>query len=586
MDFGDGIEGEAAQRAPFAVAAALAVLGLGGAFIAFAMSRPAARPEVALETTATPHAALPAPIAPIVAAKIAPTAPIALPVESAPAPAPQDPATVVADGVADAFGGPFRVKPARTASLDASPAIAPRLKPSGTGSSHAGPQSASVLSLASAWVADETDRPPPFYFADELQPGAASAATARSSEGDAEDGPTELHVTLAKGETFVDALKRSGVRTQDRNEAAYAFGKLYNMRRLRPGQELALTIATPCQTVFQAASSKETPPAYLLSLDFRVDAENRIALTRGSDGQYAAKEFATPLTTRVAAINGRIDGSLYLSAKRQGAPDEVIAGLAQMFAYDVDFQREIFGGDEFEAIFEVRYDEAGRLVGGGDILFGRLHWRSRSREKGYYRFEAEDGAGKADYFDASGMSARRLLMKTPIDGARLSSGFGSRRHPILGYQKAHKGVDFAASRGTPIMAAGDGVIERAGPYGSFGNYIRIRHAQGYKTAYAHLNAVKKGVRTGVRVRQGDVIGYVGSTGRSTGPHLHYEVHVKDRPVNPQSLKIATGYELGGKELQRFRETRERIDAMRATHAEAVTEDPGLLADNRAKDKAL
>jgi murein DD-endopeptidase MepM/ murein hydrolase activator NlpD len=174
-------------------------------------------------------------------------------------------------------------------------------------------------------------------------------------------------------------------------------------------------------------------------------------------------------------------------------------------------------------------------------------------------------------------------MKTPIDGARLSSGFGTRRHPILGYAKAHKGVDFAAPRGTPVMAAGDGVVERAGPYGTFGNYIRIRHAQGYKTAYAHLNAIKKGVRTGARVRQGEVIGYVGSTGRSTGPHLHYEVHFKDRAVNPQSLKIATGYELGGKELQRFKEQRDRIDAMRMpVEADASN----VIADGGPDDKSL
>lgn len=222
------------------------------------------------------------------------------------------------------------------------------------------------------------------------------------------------------------------------------------------------------------------------------------------------------------------------------------------------------------------------MVGAGDILYGRLKWRGRQKEKGYYLFEPESG-GRGDYFDAAGESARRLLMKTPIDGARLSSGFGTRKHPILGYQKAHKGVDFAASRGTPIMAAGDGVVERAGPYGSFGNYVRIRHAQGYKTAYAHMNSIKKGVRTGVRVRQGEVIGYVGTTGRSTGPHLHYEVHLKDTPVNPQSLKIATGYELGGKDLARFKEVRDRINAMRTPIAE---EEASLVADAKEKKKSL
>jgi murein DD-endopeptidase MepM/ murein hydrolase activator NlpD len=490
------------------------------------------------------------------------------------------------DDSAIAFGGPLRVKPQDAAATSGTGAFAPRLKPAGDRPFAAGAGETPVLSLSSVWIAGKSDRPPPFFSASDLDGGRDRAATARITDGDIADAPRETRVTLAKGETFVDALKRAGVRAEDRNDAAYAFGKIYNLRRLRPGQEFALTIGAPAKTLFQAVSEKDPPPGYLLSLDFRVDAEKRITLSRNHAEGYAAKEFLTPLMTRVAAVDGRIDGSLYLSAKRQGAPDEVIAGLAQMFAYDVDFQREIFGGDEYEAIFEVRYDEAGNMVGGGEILYGRLKWRSRTKEKGYYRFETADGGGRADYFDASGESARRLLMKTPIDGARLSSGFGTRRHPILGYQKAHKGVDFAAARGTPIMAAGDGVVERAGPYGTFGNYVRIRHAQGYKTAYAHMNAVKKGVRTGVRVRQGDVIGYVGSTGRSTGPHLHYEVHLKDQPVNPQSLKIATGFELGGKELQRFKDERDRIDGMRAAHANSRSEESGLLADNRARDKAL
>ena len=238
----------------------------------------------------------------------------------------------------------------------------------------------------------------------------------------------------------------------------------------------------------------------------------------------------------------------------------MVANLADAFAYDVDFQREIFGGDEFEAIFEVRYDDRGKLVSAGDIMYARLKWRGLSREKGYYRF-SEDGE-RGDFYDATGQSAKRLLMKTPIDGARLSSGFGTRKHPILGYARAHKGVDFAAPRGTPIKAAGDGTVLRANRYGSFGNYVKIRHANGYETAYAHLNGFARGMRSGKRVRQGQVIGYVGTTGRSTGPHLHYEVHHNGSAVNPQRLKIATGKQLTGAALERFKTVRARIDAMR------------------------
>ena len=461
---------------------------------------------------------------------------------------------------------------------------APRLKPAlaATAARAPGKSGGAVLSLATRWLASEEDRPPPVFFesdlvADRIPPPPLAVAYAR----DIASPPRELQVSLSKGETFVDALRRAGVRADDRNQAAYAFGKLHNLRQLRPGQSFRLTVAEPNKTLFELLSLDEEPALHLIALDYDADPVRRISLSRAGDGGFTAKERASAVTTRIAAVKGRIDGSLYLSAKRQGAPDEVIAGLAQMFAYDVDFQREIFGGDEFEAIFEVRYDETGRMIAGGDVLYGRLNWRGRSKEKGYYRFALEEG-GRGDYFDASGESARRLLMKTPIDGARLSSGFGTRRHPILGYAKAHKGVDFAAPRGTPIMAAGDGVVERAGPYGSFGNYVRIRHAQGYKTAYAHMHAIRKGVRAGARVRQGDVIGTVGSTGRSTGPHLHYEVHLKDKAVNPQSLKIATGYELGGKDLARFRAVREEIDAMRF---QAADPEPDLVAEN-AKNRSL
>ncbi len=557
----------AERRAPLAAAAALGVLAGGAAFLAYAMSRP----------TDARLAEKPAPqIVRIIAAEDIGAS--GSNVEARPAHAP--PATADAEAAPDTVAIDVVLNDA-AAEADSSLNNPPRLKPGAAPSSaRTAAASPSVLALAAPFAAAIEDRPPPFFFEADLSPETIGGNRS-NADGDLAETPREITLSLAKGEAFVDALTRAGVRAEDRNAAAYALGQHYNMRRLRPSQEFKLTLAEPNRTVFQEISAPGAFPAYLLALDFRVDAENRILLKRNPDGLFDAEETATPLTTRIAAIEGRIDGSLYLSAKRQGAPDEVIAGLAQMFAYDVDFQREIFGGDEFEAIFEVRYDDAGRMVGGGEIIFGRLKWRGRQREKGYYRFEAA-GAGNPDYFDEKGESARRLLMKTPVDGARLSSGFGTRKHPILGYQKAHKGVDFAAPRGTPIMAAGDGVVERAGPYGSFGNYIRIRHAQGYKTAYAHLNSIKRGVRTGVRVRQGEIIGYVGTTGRSTGPHLHYEVHLRDKPVNPQKLNIATGYELRGAELAEFKTRRDEIDAMRS-HADA---EQATLASDKKTSGAL
>ncbi len=437
------------------------------------------------------------------------------------------------------------------------------------------------LRLGSLLLASTDDAPPPVFFEDDIKPGNYRRDPAPIVlAGDLAQPVGDVRVRITKGETFVDALQRAHVLAADKNAAAYAFGKHYNLRRLRPGQEFVLTLGWPNQTLFQHAAEDALPEARLMKLEFRVDPENRIVLRRDKSGAFSAEKTPVALTTRMMAISGRINGSLYISAKAVGAPDQIIADLADAFAYDVDFQREIFGGDEFEAIFEVHYDDQGSMVSTGDIVYARLNWRGRQKEKGYYRFAAASDGARGDFYDASGQGAKRLLMKTPIDGARLSSGFGSRKHPILGYRRAHKGVDFAASRGTPIKAAGDGVVERADRYGSFGNYVRIRHANGYKTAYAHLKGFARGMRKGKRVRQGDIIGYVGTTGRSTGPHLHYEVHLNGKAVNPQRLKIATSKQLKGAELDRFKKQRDYINAMRLPDDETVP----LYARDEAEEK--
>lgn len=457
-----------------------------------------------------------------------------------------------------------RIKPSAAVKISAevkgvieTEGVAPSLKPEAPT-----PPPVSLMQVAKIQYASFEEGPPPIFFANDLvRKDVVRISPAVVFAADLAQEPEEIRVRLSRGENFVEALKRAGVSPEDANAAAYAFGKHQDLRRLLPGQEFALTVGWPNQTLFEMAAQHNAPDARLLGLEFRADAENRILMKRVNGGKMVAEKKTVPLTTRIMSIAGRINGSLYMSAKHVGAPDEVIANLADAFSYDVDFQREIFGGDEFEAIFEVKYDDQGKLVSAGDILFARLNWRGRSREKGYYRFLGDDG--RPDYYDAAGQSAKRLLMKTPIDGARLSSGFGTRKHPILGYRRAHKGVDFAAPRGTPVKAAGDGVIERANRYGSFGNYVKIRHANGYETAYAHLNGFARGMRAGKRVRQGDIIAYVGTTGRSTGPHLHYEVHLRGTAVNPQRLKIdTTGKTLEGAALAKFKEEKARIDAMR------------------------
>ncbi|MEM9168390.1 MAG: peptidoglycan DD-metalloendopeptidase family protein [Pseudomonadota bacterium] len=476
-------------------------------------------------------------------------------------------ATATADETPFVFGPP-RVKPDQNAVAAISPPAATVATLSQPALAKAAPQAArQTLGPVVVALADEGfARPPIFPLSDVTPDRAPSPALAVAL---AEDLPIDAEhrtVRIAKGETFADALRRAGVAARDRHAAAVAVGRFVNLRRLRPDAQFDLRLAPPRQTLFQHASLGSGPENRLLTLTWRIEPEKELDLVRDGAG-FVAQDRPVKIVTRRQTVRGRIDGSLFASARAAGAPVEIVGKLANVFAYDIDFQRDIFGGDEFEAVYEMRFDETGAVVGAGEILFGRLKWRGGSKEKEYFRFRNADG--RFDYFDRAGQSAKRLLMKTPIDGARLSSGFGLRRHPILGYKKAHKGIDFAARRGTPVYAAGDGVVLRADRYGSFGNYVKIKHANGYETAYAHLNGFRKGVRKGTRVNQGDVIGYVGTTGRSTGPHLHYEVHLNGRAVNPQRLKMATGVKLEQADLAGFSVLRDEIDALRAPEGEAA-----------------
>ena len=246
-------------------------------------------------------------------------------------------------------------------------------------------------------------------------------------------------------------------------------------------------------------------------------------------------------------VSGEITTSLYQAMKKAGLSELIITEIIRIYSFDVDFQRDIYEGDYFEALFTRRKNEQGKTVQIEDPEY--LVLSSRGTPLIYYLYSNGEFS---EYFDENGKGMTKSLMKTPINGARLSSNYGMRKHPILGYNKMHKGVDFAAPTGTPIFAAGNGVVEFAGKNGSYGNYIRIRHDGTYKTAYAHLNGFKKGVYGGVRVKQGDVIGFVGSTGRSTGPHLHYEIIVNGKQVNPSTLKLPSGRKLDDQQLEELK----------------------------------
>ena len=273
------------------------------------------------------------------------------------------------------------------------------------------------------------------------------------------------------------------------------------------------------------------------------------------NNDFVLNKYKEPTIKTFHKTTGEINSSLYLAATNAGMPIPVLMEVVKLYSFDVDFQREIKRGDTFEVLYQLQHNKSGDLVSSGPVLRAVLSLDGERLP--LYRFEYEKGY--FDYFDSDASSVKKALMRTPLDGARISSGFGKRKHPVLGYTKMHKGVDFAAPRNTPIFAAGDGIIELARKNGGYGNYIRIRHNTDYKTAYAHLASFGRNVSEGKRIKQGDVIGYVGTTGRSTGPHLHYEIIFRNKQVNPLKVRMPKGLKLKNENYNLFINARDRLD---------------------------
>ncbi|MGF1631648.1 MAG: peptidoglycan DD-metalloendopeptidase family protein [Kiloniellaceae bacterium] len=353
-------------------------------------------------------------------------------------------------------------------------------------------------------------------------------------------------ITVAPGDTLMKLLLDAGAEPTQAHQAVTAMEPVYSARQLRPGQELTVAFA----------DIGSDGPGPLLSINFRPNRERDIEISRSSeDEEFFAESIDRPVARQLAYAEGSIDSNLSVAATDRKVPNLVLAEAIRAFSYDVDFQREIQKGDSFEFLYEIYVDEEGALVRTGELLFAAMTL-SGSRTELYY-YERADGS--ADFYTPQGASVRRSLMRTPIDGARLSSGFGMRKHPILGYSKMHQGTDFAAPSGTPIYAAGNGVVDFAGRHGGYGKYVRLRHGSTYQTAYAHMKSFAKGITKGARVKQGQIIGYVGTTGRSTGPHLHYEVLVSGKQVNPLKVTLPRGEKLKESEMADFTERRSKIE---------------------------
>ena len=349
---------------------------------------------------------------------------------------------------------------------------------------------------------------------------------------------------LQEGETFTGALKQADLQDDEINDVVNIISKKIDLRKLNVG--------TLIETYTKSVNDKKIINEIIIYPDI----EKKIYVKKVNN-KFVAGEDKKKLFSKLKLYEVEIHNSIYESLKKIDTPDEIIMEFVQLYSFDIDFQRDIRKGNKIKIFFEIYTDSQNNYIKSGNINFSEIILNDESYE--LYRFQSE-GDEFVEYFNSDGKSATKALMKTPINGARLSSGFGMRKHPILGYNKKHQGVDFAAPTGTPIMAAGTGHIEFVGNNGGAGKYIRIKHLNGYKTSYSHLSKYASGIQKNVKVRQGQVIGYVGNTGLSTGPHLHYEVIFNGKRINPMKMKLPSGKQLKDKNLEIFLAEKERINA--------------------------
>jgi murein DD-endopeptidase MepM/ murein hydrolase activator NlpD len=369
-------------------------------------------------------------------------------------------------------------------------------------------------------VRDYEARLDPSYIAnDSLAPSPAAAAAAQ----------TRLTLAVGDGETLAGLLATANISANEAQAAVDAAREVYDPRKLRVGQFVTVTFKS--DGAFQG-------------FELQADSDHIVTVARDADG-FAAEQIKLPVKTETRVARGVIHNSLVESASAAGIPYTVTAALIRAFSYDVDFQREIQPGDRFRVMFNNLVSDGGSRP--GDVQFAELVLSGKSHA--IYGVRREDGT--VDFFTRDGKSIKKGLLKTPVDGARLTSGFGMRLHPILGYTRMHKGVDFGVPTGTPIYAAGDGVIEFSGWAGGYGRFVKIKHNPHMETAYGHMSRIAATSAIGQHVHQGQVIGYVGMTGDATGPHLHFEVLKDGSQVNPINVTIPPATGLEGSELVAF-----------------------------------
>ena len=351
---------------------------------------------------------------------------------------------------------------------------------------------------------------------------------------------------ISPGETFNGILSSYKVPQHETKKVIKILSKSVNLNNLNTDTVIIMTL--------DQLNNKE-----IINITFPVSRTKKISLIKNLNlGSFTKREIITNLNKIVVFKEGKISQSLYKSAMNLKIKPNIIIEFARIYGFQIDFQRDIRKNDTFQIMHEVFQNDKGEIFSTGNIIFANLKLRGQNNPLYYFNKKSSEG-----HYDANGKSIKKALMKTPINGARLSSSFGMRKHPIDGYNKMHKGTDFAAPEGTPIMASGDGVVVRAKWCGRGGNCIKIKHNNTYSTIYAHMKNFASGIRTGARVKQGQTIGFVGSTGKSTGPHLHYEVIANGKKINSQKLKLPSGKVLKAKERELFEVSKIKIDVLKS-----------------------
>ncbi len=371
---------------------------------------------------------------------------------------------------------------------------------------------------------------------------------------------------VKSGDTMLKILTRIGANEEDVFAILASMKKLFNPQNISVGDSVVVKYRLKIDAEPKEKSGENSGKQATIN-EVRVvpSPDVEIIIVRGANGKYVAREVKQKLTRSVVRYFGTIKDGLYVDGVNSGISPTSMMNMIGLYAYEIDFQRDLYDGDKFEMLVESFYTENGRKVKDGNVLFSSLAPKGRKIE-----IYGHMVGSHLEYFDGNGNSVRKSLLRTPVNGARISSGFGFRKHPILGYSKLHKGIDFAAPMGTPIFAAGNGTITFMGPHGGYGNFVTIKHNVDYQTQYGHASKFNKKLRVGSKIKQGEVVAYVGSTGRSTGPHLHYEIVYRGNAINPASVKAVSGIRLAGKELASFNATKSEIDGYRKKIPNEIT----------------